>query len=123
MDAVGSVDGLVIDGADTFELARFWSDVFATSVEAIAGDGHYIDIAPTADTPRLRFQRVPEAKSVKNRLHLDVEVADLDAAVARVEGLGGTVVRRADPEYGWLFVIMADPEGNEFCLIHRQASL
>jgi predicted enzyme related to lactoylglutathione lyase len=123
VDPIGSVNALVIDGADTFGLAEFWSGVFATSMASSAGDGHYIDLEPTADGLTLRFQRVPEAKALKNRLHLDVEVEDLDACVARIEELGGTVVRRADPEYGWLFVIMADPEGNEFCLIHRQASL
>jgi predicted enzyme related to lactoylglutathione lyase len=65
----------------------------------------------------LRFQRVPEAKAVKNRLHLDIEVETLDPAIARVQQLCGSVVQAVRTEYGYDFAIMGDPEGNEFCLI------
>jgi predicted enzyme related to lactoylglutathione lyase len=119
MDPIGSINGLVIDGDDTHALAAFWSALFATSVESDENDGHYIDLLPTREGLVLRFQRVPEMKTIKNRLHLDVEVDDVEEAVRRVERLGGSVVRRPEDEYGWRFVIMADPEGNEFCLIHR----
>ncbi|GHF86448.1 VOC family protein [Streptomyces griseosporeus] len=66
---------------------------------------------------RLLFQRVPEAKTVKNRLHLDLHPgADRrDAEAERLEGLGATVVRRVK-EAGGEWVVMADPEGNEFCV-------
>jgi hypothetical protein len=66
---------------------------------------------------RLLFQRVPEAKTVKNRLHLDLHPgADRrDAEVERLEGLGATVLRRVK-EAGGEWVVMADPEGNEFCV-------
>jgi len=117
MDPIGTIDGLVIDGDDTLALAAFWAELFATTVAANEDDGHYVDLHPTDDGLTLRFQRVPEAKAVKNRLHLDIEVADVDAAAARVEALGGSIVRRPEPEYGYRFVIAADPEGNEFCLI------
>lgn len=65
---------------------------------------------------RLLFQDVPEEKSVKNRLHIDVHNdGDLDALVARLERLGATRVREFDkgPEGHWW--VMRDPEGNEFC--------
>jgi predicted enzyme related to lactoylglutathione lyase len=122
MTSVGRVDGLVIDGADTMALARFWSAMFDTKIVSIANEGeaneaHYVDVAGTADTPLLRFQRVPEAKGVKNRLHLDIEVDELDPAIARVEELGGSVIRSTRTEYGYDFAVMGDPEGNEFCLI------
>jgi predicted enzyme related to lactoylglutathione lyase len=122
MAAIGRVDGLVIDGDDTMALARFWAAMFDTEIASIANEGraneaHYVDIAGTADTPLLRFQRVPEAKGVKNRLHLDIEVDELEAAIARVEELGGRVIRPTQTEYGYNFAIMGDPEGNEFCLI------
>jgi predicted enzyme related to lactoylglutathione lyase len=120
MDPLGAVNGLVIDGHDTMGLAAFWSGVFATTVASIEGDGHYVDLHPTREGLTLRFQRVPETKTLKNRLHLDVDVGDLEAAIAAVEDLGGRVVRRAEPEYGWRFVVVADPEGNEFCLIHPE---
>ncbi|MFE2265348.1 VOC family protein [Streptomyces griseosporeus] len=66
---------------------------------------------------RLLFQRVPEAKTVKNRLHLDLHPgADRrDTEVERLEGLGATVVRRVK-EAGGEWVVMTDPEGNEFCV-------
>jgi predicted enzyme related to lactoylglutathione lyase len=122
MTSIGRVDGLVIDGADTMALARFWAAMFDTEIASIANEGrdneaHYVDVAATADTPLLRFQRVPEAKGVKNRLHLDIEVDALDPAIARVEELGGRVIRPAQTEYGYDFAVMGDPEGNEFCLI------
>ena len=122
MTAIGRVDGLVIDGADTMALARFWAAMFDTEVASIANEGepneaHYVDVAATDGTPLLRFQRVPEAKSLKNRLHLDIEVEELDPAIARVESLGGSVIQPLQTEYGYDFAIMGDPEGNEFCLI------
>lgn len=122
MTSIGRVDGLVIDGDDTMALARFWAAMFGTEIASIANEGraneaHYVDIAGTDHTPLLRFQRVPEGKAVKNRLHLDIEVAALDPAIARVEELGGAVIQPVRTEYGYDFAIMGDPEGNEFCLI------
>ncbi len=70
----------------------------------------------------MSFQRVPEPKITKNRVHLDLVVDDVNAATARIESLGG---RRRRPgadftEYGFSWRTMADPEGNEFCLIYDQ---
>ena len=118
MDGVGSLDAITIDCADPLELARFWAAVFGTGIESSVGDGpHYVDLLPVPGVPILRFQRVPEPKTTKNRLHLDMFVEDLDQACARVEALGG---RRAPgqpvTEYGWSWIVMQDPEGNEFCL-------
>jgi hypothetical protein len=67
-------------------------------------------------SPDLLFLRVPEAKSVKNRLHLDLRPDDQDAEVRRVEGLGArrvSVGQGADASW----VVLADPEGNEFCVL------
>ncbi len=118
MDPVGSLDAVTIDCADPLELARFWAAVFGTGIESSVGDGpHYVDLLPVLGVPILRLQRVPEPKTTKNRLHLDLLVEDLDHACARVEALGG---RRAPgqplTEYGWSWIVMQDPEGNEFCL-------
>ncbi|MEV0575444.1 MULTISPECIES: VOC family protein [unclassified Streptomyces] len=66
---------------------------------------------------RLLFQRVPEPKTVKNRLHLDLHAGPdrRDAEVARLEGLGATVVRKV-AEPGGTWTVLTDPEGNEFCV-------
>ena len=72
---------------------------------------------PTGGAPRVLFQLVPEPKTVKNRVHLDVRVGDeaRDAEVARLTALGATVLHHGQQgPYRW--VTMADPEGNELCL-------
>jgi predicted enzyme related to lactoylglutathione lyase len=67
--------------------------------------------------PKLLLQRVPEAKSVKNRMHLDIDATDIEAEAARLEALGATRVQPDQVhEHGTSWILMADPEGNEFCV-------
>ncbi|EGD42708.1 VOC family protein [Nocardioides sp. WG-D5] len=85
-------------------------------------------VHPTGDGPRVFFQRVPESKTAKNRVHLDVRAAPglqgeermaaLEAECERVVALGATRVRRFEPEPPMSngFIVMQDPEGNEWCL-------
>ena len=122
MESVGGLDAITIDCADPLALARFWAAVFGTQLEAPNSDPpHYVDLVPVSGVPILRFQRVPEPKTTKNRLHLDVSVEDLDQACARVEPLGGTRAPDIDfSEYGYDWRVMTDPEGNEFCLVIRR---
>ncbi|MGY1780942.1 VOC family protein [Geodermatophilus sp. SYSU D01036] len=73
--------------------------------------------SPDPGRPRVLFQAVPEAKTVKNRVHLDLRVGDerREAEVARLLGMGATELWRASQgPFSW--VTMADPEGNEFCV-------
>ncbi len=71
----------------------------------------------SGSTPRLTFQRVPEAKHTKVRIHLDVQVSDIDAGIRRVEALGGRWSGiRHDYDQG-LVLVMLDPEKHEFCLV------
>ncbi|HEV2888982.1 MAG TPA: VOC family protein [Frankiaceae bacterium] len=74
-------------------------------------------VDPDGRGPRLFFQRVPEGKEAKNRVHLDVNVgkAAVDAEVERLVTAGATKVREVDQGYQ-RWVVMADPEGNEFCV-------
>ncbi len=85
-------------------------------------------VDPDGAGPRIFFQRVPEAKTVKNRVHLDVRaapglegekrMAELEAECERLTGLGATRVERFEPD-GFAsagFIVMQDPEGNEFCV-------
>ncbi|WP_405587277.1 VOC family protein [Streptomyces sp. NBC_01092] len=80
-------------------------------------DDPYDKDSGTGRGRRLLFQRVPEEKTVKNRLHLDLHAApgEREGEVGRLEGLGASVLRRVQ-EPGGEWVVMADPEGNEFCV-------
>ena len=107
------ITAVTFDATDASAAAEFWAAVL---------DGRVADGATTesaAVEPRdgvpLYFIRVPEAKAAKNRVHLDINVDDLEAEVARVEALGATVHARHGEPTGW--VVMLDPEGNEFCLV------
>ncbi|MGH2815586.1 MAG: VOC family protein, partial [Actinomycetota bacterium] len=94
------------------ELARWWSHLLGGTVE-LDPDGY-----ATLHTPgglAIDFAQVPEAKSVKNRLHLDLRSTDLAAATEQALALGAT---RADDIYdGGRWQVMRDPEGNELCLL------
>lgn len=108
--------GLVLDSRDPEALAPFWAAalgyVEAGSVE------NYVSLLPdNGDGPRLLLQRVPEAKADKNRMHLDIESADIEALAAKLVALGGTRLEaEVHEEHGCCWIVMADPEGNEFCL-------
>jgi hypothetical protein len=139
---------LTVDAHDPAALARFWS--VALGYQATPPDGgeswhaHYRarlgdDAAfedrlfdPAGHGPAIWFQRVPEAKAGKNRLHLDLypagrddalptarRVEVVDAKVDELVALGASVVRRTrgdEPGDAYYFVVMQDPEGNEFCV-------
>jgi hypothetical protein len=136
---------VTFDCADPDKLAHFWAEVlgyrlpdppagFATwdaFLESIGVPEDRRDAAsaiedPEGKGPRIFFQRVPEPKSVKNRLHLDLRLgggpqtplperkALIDAAVERLVSLGATVVGPVE-ELGSYCVVLRDPEGNEFC--------
>src|SRR5262249_33382039 len=101
-------------------LAAFWAQALGREVSAGASaDLAVIEATDLAASgPRLAFHRVPEPKSVKNRMHLDLGTADLEAEVDRLIGLGAT--RLHDPDKGELrWTTMADPEGNEFDVVLR----
>jgi predicted enzyme related to lactoylglutathione lyase len=108
--------GLVLDCAEPDRLAEFWSA--ALGYTTLGGAGSYVLLADAdGRQPKLLLQRVPEAKAGKNRMHLDIETPTVDDEVARLEGLGAKRLEgEARAEHGTHWVIMADPEGNEFCV-------
>ena len=115
--AVVGIAALAIDCHDPPELARWWSRLLGGSVE-VAEDGDATLRAPGGLA--IDFGRVPEAKTVKNRLHLDLRSTDLAEATAQALALGAT---RADDIYDQgRWQVLRDPEGNEFCLLRPRPS-
>ncbi|WP_238013469.1 VOC family protein [Dactylosporangium sp. AC04546] len=120
---------VTVDCRDPHRLANFWAAVLDYTV--IEDRGDKVEIAswePTVEAVRqqpipstVMFIRVPEAKTTKNRLHLDVMPIDAsqDDEVDRLIGLGASRVDLGQGEQTW--VVMADPEGNEFCVLRSIA--
>ncbi len=121
-DMSSRVRNVTLDCADPYQLAQFWSAVFdrPLSDDDQPGDP---EAALELDGFRMLFEQVPETKTIKNRMHLDVQPTDRtrDEEVQRLLELGARVFedhRRADGT-GW--VSMRDPDGNEFC-VERSAA-
>ncbi|GAA2340084.1 VOC family protein [Streptomyces cuspidosporus] len=113
------VRNITFDAHDPYALARFWHAVTGYALEdSEPGDDEVVISSGRAAAPGLLFQRVPEAKTGKNRLHLDIQPPSgtRDAEVERLLSLGARVIddRRTEDGLGW--VVMTDPEGNEFCV-------
>jgi hypothetical protein len=113
---------VVIDAADPKALGRWWAR--ALDWEVTFEDDDEVDVAagrgPDGEEiePILAFVPVPEAKAGKNRLHIDLAPGDRDAEVDRLVGLGATPVdigQGRSESVSW--VVLADPEGNEFCVL------
>lgn len=109
---------VVLDCADLERSARFWSGVLGYTAEP-ASPGRYQSLLPPGGNGfELLLQQVPEPKTTKNRMHLDLRVPDLAAEVARVVELGARcVTEHPIQEYGWTWHVLTDPDGNEFCVL------
>jgi predicted enzyme related to lactoylglutathione lyase len=125
MERVGRLEWIQIDCQDPVGLAVFWGAVLGLALDdrQLGDPPHYVALEPAnPDGPSVNFQRVPEPKTVKNRLHFDLQVDDVAMATARIEALGGRRLPMDDfYEYGYRWRVMADPEGNEFCLTYERA--
>ena len=128
---MATIADIVFDSARPSALARFWAAVLddhevapydeheiarlrSLGIDDVEDDPTVLVEPETGGGPRLWFQLVPEPKRVKNRVHLDLRVDDLDSELERLLNLGAHVLddRSADG-----LVVLQDPEGNEFCLI------
>ncbi|MET0888411.1 MAG: VOC family protein [Mycetocola sp.] len=108
------LEEIVVDCRDPSSLARWWQA--ATGWQIVDEDGDGAELAPApGQTPSIMFIRVPELKRSKNRLHLDWVPDDQQAEVERLVGLGATQVDIGQGGASW--VVLADPEGNEFCVL------
>jgi hypothetical protein len=102
--------GLVVDSADPAAQADWWARVYDADVTHHEPGWSTVDKVPGMPILTMDFNRVPEPKTVKNRIHWDVEAPTVEPLV----DAGATVLRPRDEEIGW--TILADPEGNEFCV-------
>lgn len=137
------IGNIVFDCSNPRSLSHFWSDVLGypraewppeMKAELLAGglteadlEGRGVAQDPEGVGPRLFFQRVPEGKVVKNRVHVDIDATpgrrasreEIDAEKDRIVALGASVIRLYDVQWGPVpeyHYVMADPEGNEFCI-------
>jgi predicted enzyme related to lactoylglutathione lyase len=107
---------ITVDCVDPGRLGAFWGALLGLAPSDSRPGWVRLSDAAT-QTPLINFQPVPEPKSGKTRIHLDVTVDDIDEGVAAVERLGGrSLDERHDYDEG-VVMVMADPEGNEFCLV------
>ena len=111
---IGSIDEVVVDCAEPAALAGFWAQVLGG--EPVGRDDAWWYVVPPGWT-QLSFQRVPEPKAGKNRLHLDVRVDDIARATEQAEVLGARRVGTVQISGGGAFQVLLDPEGNEWCLV------
>ena len=111
---IGRIDEVVIDCTEPRLLAEFWAQVLGGDARERDAAWWYVD--PPGWT-RLSFQLVPERKTVKNRLHLDVEVEDIAIATAAAEELGARRVGDVHTGGAGSFQVLLDPEGNEWCVV------
>ena len=100
------LSGVVIDATDLDRLARFWSSLLDLAITR--REDEWISLGPA-----LALQQVPEPKTAKNRVHLDLVAPDFEYATAHAAALGATPI---SPVHEDLWQVWQDPEGNEFCL-------
>jgi predicted enzyme related to lactoylglutathione lyase len=110
---------VVIDAHDCQREARFWSDVLGWRITHESDEEYVIEPpegSPEVDVaPDILFVKVPDRKIVKNRLHFDLRPKDQEAQVERVLALGASRTDIGQRDVSW--VVLADPEGNEFCVL------
>ncbi|MDX5576885.1 MULTISPECIES: VOC family protein [Streptomyces] len=119
---ISVLQNVAIDCANAYELARFWSGVTGRPLHPEDGPGSRETQVLLAEGPFLHFNQVPEAKTAKNRIHLCLRPdTTRDREVERLLELGATFVadHRNPDGSGW--AILADPEGNEFCVLRSES--
>jgi predicted enzyme related to lactoylglutathione lyase len=109
-----SLEMVTVDCVDPDRLARWWVDAIGGSV-VVLGPGEFAMVVGDRG-PALGFQRVDQPTPGKNRLHLDFQASDVDAEVERLVGLGAQETGRHSVDGGFRWVVLADPEGNAFCV-------
>ena len=111
---------VTFDCADPRSLAGFWSAVTGYELAEVRDDFARLDAPDHRGVRHLLFFRVPEPKTTKNRVHIDLASRDAEAEITRLVDLGASLIDGEPPQWrtanGTRWVVMQDPEGNEFCL-------
>ena len=123
-----TIASVTFDCADALKVGQFWSAALGRPLDPGASSGFaaigfagrrdkvgWAEVSPDDQPGTWLFTQVPEPKTAKNRIHLDVTATDVEDEVARLVELGATKVADME-EYGYTWTVMADPEGNEFCV-------
>jgi predicted enzyme related to lactoylglutathione lyase len=110
---------VVVDAEDPARLARWWAEALGYVIVNEAPDEVEIRRAPD-EMPGLLFVPVADVRRVKNRLHIDLRPDDQEAEVERLVGMGARSVDIGQGDVPW--VVLADPEGNEFCVLSSRRS-
>ncbi|MET4926799.1 VOC family protein [Streptomyces sp. PSRA5] len=119
---VSVLQNVAIDCADAYELARFWSEVTGSPSHPEDGPGATETVVMLPTGPLLYFNQVPEPKRVKNRIHLCLRPeTSREEEVDRLLGLGATLVADLRKPDGLGWAVLADPEGNEFCVLRGES--
>lgn len=119
---VSVLQNVAIDCADAYQLARFWSRVTGRPLHPEDEQGDRETQVLLAEGPVLHFNQVPESKKIKNRIHLCLRPeTSREQEVERLLGIGATLVtdHRNPDGSGW--AVLADPEGNEFCVLRSES--
>ena len=114
---IGRFHEVVIDCVNPHRLAEFWRSVLGGDIDIAHETPNWVALLDAHGIRRLAFQRVPESKTVKNRVHMDIEVTDLAAVTDSALVLGATLQGDVIHEPPGMFQVLLDPEGNEFCLV------
>jgi predicted enzyme related to lactoylglutathione lyase len=112
-----SVEMVTIDCSDPATLAGWWAQQFGGTAHDLLADE--FTVVTLSDGLRLGFQKVPDPTPGKNRVHLDFGAADVDAEVSRLTAAGATEVGRHTFGEDFRWVVLADPEGNVFCVVRQ----
>lgn len=113
--AIGWMRSIVIDAAEPRRLADFWCRVL--DVEVVEDESDWVQLSPDPGGTFMAFQPVTAPRPDRLVARPDIEVTDIDAARDRVLAIGGSFVRTIEELKGDSHYVMADPEGNEFCLV------
>jgi len=113
LKGVGQLKGIVIDVLDLDRAEGFWTVILGGSV--LFKDSRYVAFDEQNEgSPRVALQKATEVKTSKNRMHLDIRVPNVEIAAEQIVSAGGSRLWKSDDEG---FIVMADLDGNEFCIV------